>query len=641
MNPKRRSRGKTKPVPSEAPDPIKARLRYLVWLLAALLVLGTIALYWPATRCGFISFDDDLYVTANAHVQNGLTWENLKWAFFNPVASNWHPLTMLSHMLDCQFYGLNPWGHHLTNVLLHALNGALVFVLLQQLTEAMWRSLLVAALFAVHPLRVESVVWVAERKDVLSGFFGLLTLIFYARYARKRATIESGKPEAQGNPAPDAHSAAKDYVLALFFLALGLMSKAMLVTWPFVMLLLDYWPLARFRPGRIRLLLVEKIPFFGLAVAVSIVTFLVQKSAGAEAAGEYLSFDMRASNAVISYCRYLGKLFWPTDLAVFYPHPGYWPIDQVGLAGLFLAAVSVLFFVKRRPYPFLLMGWLWYLGMLVPVIGLVQVGEQAMADRYAYIPSVGVLILTVWGAHELTRRWRNQVIALSLAGAAAIVLCGGLTRQQIGFWQDSETLFRHALAVTKNNYLAHYNLAVVLEKKGQFDEAVTQYQASVRLAPGYAGFHNNLGIALYKKGDLDDAISQYENAIRLKPNYPDALYNLATARYKEGQLDGAISLFQEVIRLKPDHADAHNNLGTALYQKGHINAAIGEYQAAIRLRPDDAAFHNNLGIARERNGQTDQAISEYQEALRLKPDDVPAENNLTRALEIKNGPAGH
>lgn len=499
---------------------------------------------------------------------------------------------------------------------------------------------MVAALFAVHPLHVESVAWVSERKDVLSSFFGLLALIFYARYARKRATLESGKLGTQRTLLLDFRSAASDYLLAFFFLALGLMSKAMLVTWPFVMLLLDYWPLERFRPGRIRLLVMEKIPFFGLAAAASIVTFLVQKSAGAEAAGEYLSFDMRAGNALISYCRYLEKLFWPTNLAVFYPHPGYWPTEQICLAGLFLAVVSALFFVKRRRHPFLLMGWLWYLGTLVPVIGLIQVGEQAMADRYTYLPSVGVLILTVWGVHELTRHWRYRTIVLSVAGAAAIVVCSALTWQQIGFWQDSEILFRHALAVTKNNYLAHYNLAVVLEKKGRFDDAVTEYQAAVRLAPGYAAFHNNLGIARYKNGDLEDAISQYEEAIRLKPDYPDALYNLATAFYQEGRLDAAIVQFQEVIRLKPDHADAHNNLGTAFYRQGQLDAAIGEYQEAIRLRPDDAGFHNNLGIAYERKGQTDQAISEYQEAIRLKPDDVPAEKNLARALEIKNAPAG-
>ena len=618
-----------------------ARPCLLVWLMAALLALGTIALYWPATRCDFISFDDDLYVTANAHIQNGLTWESLKWAFFNPVASNWHPLTMLSHMLDCQLYGLNPWGHHLTSILLHALNGALVFTLLQQLTGAMWRSLLVAALFAVHPLRVESVVWVSERKDVLSSSFGLLTLIFYARYARKRATTEIGKPIAQANPARDARSASTNYVLALFFLVLGLMCKAMLVTLPFVMLLLDYWPLERFRPGRLRPLVMEKIPFLGLAAVASVATFLVQKTAGAEAAGEYLSFEMRAGNALISYCRYLEKQFWPTDLAIFYPHPGNWPVEYVLLAGLFLASITVFVFVKRQQYPFLLMGWLWYFGMLVPVIGLVQVGEQAMADRYTYIPSVGVLLFTIWGTYELTRNWRYRVIALSVAGSAAIVLCGGLTRQQMEFWQNSETIFRHALAVTKNNYLAHYNLAVVLEKKGQFDEAVTQFQAAVRLAPGYAGFHNNLGIALYKKGDLDAAISQYEEAIRLKPNYPDALYNLATTLYKEGQLDEAIKQFHEVIRLQPDYADAHNNLGTALCQDGQLDAAVGEYQNAIHLSPNNAAFHNNLGIAQERRGQTDQAIGEYREAMRLKPDDVQAGNNLTRALQTKNAPAGH
>jgi tetratricopeptide (TPR) repeat protein len=613
-----------------------------VWLAAGLLIATTIIIYWPATRCVFINFDDDLYVTSNIHVQNGLTLENIKWVFLNPVASNWHPLTVLSHMLDCQFFGLNPWGHHLTSILLHALNVALVFGLLQLLTGAMWRSLLVAVLFAVHPLHVESVVWVAERKDVLSGCFGLLALLFYARYARK-AAVASRKPEARGDPVLEFRSATLDYVLALFFFALGLMSKAMLVTWPFVMLLLDYWPLQRienseFRIQKLKWLLLEKIPFFALAAVDGFITLAVQHYTGAVAAVDSLPPGARIGNALISYCRYLGKLIFPTNLAVFYPHPGYWPLVEVLLAGLLITGISVLLFVKRRSHPFLLAGWLWFVGTLVPVIGLVQVGEQSLADRYAYLPSLGIFIIIVWGGYELTRRGRHQVMAWLVAGSVAIVPCILLTRQQIGYWQDSETLFRHALAVTGNNWLAHGNLGTALSKKGQTIAAIGQYQEAIHLKPDDPVAHNNLGIVLDRDGRTGEAIQQYQEAIRLNPNYAEAHYNLGLALDKKGQSDEAIHQYQEVLRLNPDHADAHNNLGVDLDQKGQIDEAIRQFQEALRLNPDHADAHNNLGAAFYVKGRIDEAVSQFEEAIRLQPDDVEARKNLAQALKIKHAP---
>ena len=569
------------------------------WLLAVALVLLTMALYWPATRGGFVNYDDDLYVTANAHVQHGLTWDGIKWACLNPVCWNWHPLTVLSHMADCQLFGLKPWGHHLTNALLHALDTGLVFVLLQLLTGATWRSLLVAALFALHPLHVESVAWVSERKDVLSGFFGLLALIAYVRYAQGGAPkSEARNPKPEGNPKPEIRRPKPEdrsrwsvvpssifYLLSLFFFALGLMSKPMLVTWPFVMLLLDFWPLGRMekrmqnaewrmqngeargtchaprttpqsqianRKSQILLpLLVEKLPFFFLAAAASVVTFAVQQRGGAVMAAEGLPLGARCVNALMSYGRYLGKLFWPTDLAVFYPRPGQWPLGRVQLAGGLILGISVLVWVRRRRQPYLLMGWLWFLGTLVPVIGLVQVGSQAMADRYTYLPSLGVLILIVWGAYELTRSWRYQVPASAVAGGGALVLCVALTWQQIGYWKDGETLFRHALAVTENNPVAHNNLGYALCEKGQIEEAIGQYLEALRLRPDDPGAHCNLGAALDKKGQTDAAIREFQEALRLKPDYAEAYNNLGAALGKKGQTTEAIRQLQEAVRLKP------------------------------------------------------------------------------------------
>jgi Flp pilus assembly protein TadD len=454
------------------------------------------------------------------------------------------------------------------------------------------------------------------------------------------------------------------------------MSKPMLVTWPFVLLLLDYWPLERFNRESAWRLVTERLPFLALAVVVSVVTFVVQKRGGAlGGAAEALPLGVRGGNALISYCRYLGKLFWPTDLAVFYPHPGYWPLARVLLAGGLIAGVSVLLFVERRRYPFLLMGWLWFCGTLVPVIGLVQMGvQQAMADRYAYIPSLGVLVLAVWGVCELTKSWHYRVVALTVAGSAAFVLCLALTRQQLGYWKDGEALFRHALGVTEDNYLAHLNLGSALDEKGQIDEAIREFQEAIRLKPDYVLAHLNLGVALVKKGQFDEGTSQYHEAIRLKPDYAEAHSNLGLTLFRKGQADQAIREFQEAIRVKPDFAEARNNLGMALDRKGQTDEAFSEFEEAIRLKPNFAEAHSNLGltlvrkgqfeeairkfqeairlkpdfaeahydlgIALARKGQLDEAIREFQAAIRLKPDFAEARNSLARALAITNAPAG-
>jgi hypothetical protein len=517
-----------------------ARTAFPLWLMAGLLGPGVLIVYWPAMRCDFVNFDEDLYVTANAHVQHGLTWGDIKWALLNPVASNWHPLTMMSHMLDCELFGMNPFGHHLINVLLHAVNIVLVYLLLLQLTGAKWRSWFVAVLFACHPLHVESVTWISERKDVLSGSFGLLSLIFYARYARDRVSRESSQPPASAMLIAGSREKTNDYGLALLFLTLGLMSKAMLVTWPFVMLLIDYWPLSRVHPGKLRGLVLEKIPFFVVAAVTSIVTLAVQQHTGAVAGLANVPIEARIENSVISYCRYLGMLFCPINLAIFYPLPESWPIGYVLSSVLFLAGTSVLFWQWHTKHPFLLMGWLWFLGTLVPVIGLVQAGDQSVADRYMYLPSLGLFILIVWGGNELTRRWRHRVTAISLAATGAIIACIYLTNQQLGYWQDSEILFEHALAVTKDNYIAQ----------------------------------NNLGAFLLDHGHFDEAIGHLQEAIRLKPRDADAIYNLANVYYTENQFDEAINHYPAALRLEPDAASVHLNLGNAYVKKGQFEEAI-------------------------------------------------------------------
>jgi Flp pilus assembly protein TadD len=480
---------------------------------------------------------------------------------------------------------------------------------------------LVAVLFGWHPLRVESVAFVAERKDVLSGFFGLLALIAYVRYAQDR--MQNAECRMQNAAAANAPHAPRStlYLLSLLLFALGLLSKPILVTWPCVMLLLDYWPLGRMHNAECRMqkaaaakslhaarsplhaprssllaLLVEKVPFFVLAAVMSLVTFVVQKHAGSLEVGQNFTLGARVGNALISYCRYLGKMFWPTNLSVCYPHPGHWPLGKVLLAGGLILAISVWFWIQRRRAPYLLMGWLWFCGTLAPVSQVLQTGAHAMADRYSYIPSLGVLILTVWGACELTRRWRLPVRALSVAAGGAILLCSTVTRHQIGYWRDSETLLRHALAVTENNGLAHRNLAGALYEKGQIEEAISHFREFVRLRPELANSHYNLGVALCRAGQFEEAIPQLQEAIRLEPDEADAHYNLGTACFQRGRTGEAIWQFQETIRLEPGHAQAHNNLGTALGLKGQTDEAIRQFQEALRLKPDYTEARKNLEV---------------------------------------------
>jgi len=609
------------------------RQLYAPWLIAVMLGLLTIALYWPATSNDFVSLDDNLYVQSNTQVQHGLTLENLKWAFTHTVSGNWHPVTMLSHMLDCQLYGLKPWGHHLTSLLLHAADSVLLLLLLQSLTGAVWRSLFVAALFAVHPLHVESVAWVAERKDVLSTFFGFLALLFYARYVR--ATTPASMESELGQPGVSFHR-SRDYWLACFCFAFGLLSKPMLVTWPFVLLLLDYWPLDRFQPGRLQPLVLEKIPFFCLTLATCAATFFVQKLEGAVQPLDILPLATRLENAVIAYCRYGLKIVWPEDLAAYYPYPRYWPLLWVLLAVIALAGCTLLLWSGRRRHPYALMGWLWFIGTLVPVIGVVQVGAQSLADRYTYIPSVGMFILICWRTYALTRRWPHQALTLSVTGAAVIILFAGATRRQIGYWKDSATLYRHTIAVTTDNLLAHYNLAGVYVEQGQTNAAIAEYQEVLNINSNLVTPHMNLGNLLAMKGLTDQALGELQKAVQLEPANYNARYCYGGLLLKSGQTDVGVSQFKEAVHFKTNDPASNQAIANLLAKSGQITAAIDQLQSAIQMTPSNPEIHYQLGNLLLDCGEYDDAIAQFRETIRLKPDSFEAHNNLASLL-LKKG----
>ncbi len=620
-------------------------------ILPGLLLVGLVLwTFFPAIQNDFVGYDDPDYVTANGRVQQGWNWNNIRWAFQSSEVANWHPLTWLSHLLDCQLYGLQPWGHHLTSVCLHAVNALLAFLVLRHLTGATGRSVAVAALFALHPLRVESVAWIAERKDVLSTLFWLLSLWTYARYAQEsrvqspkskvreqRAkvggrTSEAGSQRSEvGAPDSDLRPPASgSYWFSFLFFVLGLMSKPMLVTLPFVLLLLDFWPLNRFQHKSIRRLVAEKIPFFVAALAISLLTVAIQHHAGT--VDTNLSWLTRVENVGVSYCRYLAKLFVPIDLAFFYPYPAHWPAGVVLASVLALLSISLPISMARRRRPYLLVGWLWFVGTLVPVIGLIQAGSQSMADRYSYIPSLGIFLMVVWGCYDLTGRWRYRQTLLPVLFVVAALFCIRLTRKQITLWKDSESLFRHALAVTSGNYIAHNNLGTTLQKQGRVDEAIEQFQKALSEKPGDAEVHKNLGLALCEQGRYEEAIRQFKEALTYDPHYAPAQDAWGMALGRQGRLEDAVIHYREAIRLKPDYGDAHYNLGVVLGRSGHLDEAIDEFKKAIKLKPGSLDAYLNLGVTLEKKGQWDEAIRQYREVLGMSPDSAVAHFNLGVAL---------
>jgi hypothetical protein len=532
-----------------AVDPDRATDWRLAAVVAAMLVVVTYGVYSRVGTFGFTNFDDPDYVAQNAIVQRGLSVEGLKWAFTTGFMGNWHPLTWLSHMLDCELFGLNPGAHHVSNLAIHCLNTVLLFWVLSRYTRAMERSAFVAGLFALHPFHVESVAWIAERKDVISTLFWIMTMGAYLRYVER-------------------HSIRR-YLGVLVCFALGLMSKPMLVTLPLVLLVLDYWPLQRMRAiGEWRPVLIEKVPLFALAIASSVITFIVQREGGAVGSIERFSITTRIANALVAYTTYIGKTVMPEDLAVFYPHPGAWPVWQAAGAFVLLALITSVSLALVRRAPYVLAGWLWFVGTMVPVIGLVQVGEQAYADRYTYVPLIGIFIAVVWGIADLALKLQWPVIAVRGVGIAGLLACGMLTMSQVNHWRDSETLFRHALGATRDNHIAHYSLAQSLSVSGRIYEAVEHYYATLELKPDHEGAHNNLGLTHAIQGKWTIATNHYAQALRANPGNADVHFNMAIALSRLGDATNALVHLRRVLQLNPGHAFARKELAELLAPVG-------------------------------------------------------------------------
>ena len=565
----------------------KISRRWLRLGICISLAVLTWVVFGQLLQYDFINYDDPRYVYENTNITNGLTIGGIAWAFTHIHSMNWHPLTTISHMLDCQLYGLKPGAHHFTNVLLHSIVAILLFLVLQQMTggpsrtDSIWRSAFVAAVFAIHPLRVESVAWIAERKDVLSGVFFMLTLLTYIRYVRVPSI---------------GH-----YLTAIFMFALGLMCKPMLVTLPFVLLVLDYWPLKRVRSQKSELksqrnllaLVVEKLPLVALSVVSSVVTFAAQR--GAVGWTEQLPVLARINNAVVTYAAYMWQMLWPVKLAVFYPHPeSRLPLWEIILCLLLLIGITAAAVVLRKARPYFITGWLWYVGMLVPVIGLVQVGWQGRADRYTYLPQIGLYIAITWGIADVTAAWRWQREILTAGTAIVVALLSWPASVQTSYWRDSETLFTHALAVTSNNDVAE----------------------------------NNLGIVYLQKGRLDAAISLLQAAVDLRADNSPAQENLAKALLQKGQVSEALLHYRKLLELQPDNMEVHNIVGTVLIQQGRISEAVEEWQKVLLIQPDNGNALSNLAWVFAtcpddtlRDGA--QAVQLAEQALRISGSRIP------------------
>jgi protein O-mannosyl-transferase len=594
-----------------------------------ILLIGTLAIYWPATSFDFVNYDDPDYVTNNPHVQGGVTTKGVAWAFHSIEAFNWHPVTWISHMLDCQIYGLRAGGHHLTNILFHCANSLLLFLFLTRLTQRRMVSFFVAALFAWHPLHVESVAWIAERKDVLSSFFGLLTILFYLRY------LSSEKSETM-----ERRRAFAWYLGSLICFSLSLMSKPMLVTMPLLLVLVDYWKfvetaqeatLTHVLRGFLKQqrVFIDKFPFLLLAVISGGLTVWTQAHGGAVISTETLPLATRAAN--------MGKILWPSHLAVFYPYqiPKLGVTTVAATVGLILISGATLWLHKRK---YVMIGWLWFLVALVPVIGLIQVGMQGMADRYSYFPSVGLFLIAAMGLEEFATKWRK--IKFATTGLAIIVLpaCLVATNRQLSHWCNSEALFRHAIEVTDRNHVACNNLGTALEEKGNVESAIQCYRKALEFKPDHTEAHNNLGQALMNKGFLAEAQVHFEYALQGNSNSYNTYYNLGNALYLQGKHEAALTAFQKAISLNNHLPQAYNNRGCVLEAQGKHDEAISQFESALLQRPDYVEALNNLGATLLERGKPSNAVVRLKEAVRLKPGYADAHFNMGNAYAAMKSP---
>ena len=598
--------------------------------LSALIALGLVALnvavYASVWRSDFVRFDDPDYVTRNPQVTAGLAMRGIVWAFTTGHAANWHPLTWLSHMIDVQLVCVNAGPHHLTSLLLHAVNTVLLFTVLRRMTSSPWRSAFVAALFAIHPLHVESVAWVSERKDVLSTLFWMLALLSYAAYVR--------------------HADARRYGLLSVLFALGLMAKPMVVTLPLVLLLLDVWPLRRitfWRDGRTMLspgdgatimrLVREKIPLLVLAVASTAVTLIVQRRWGAVGSLSAYPLSLRLENTLVNYVAYVEKMVWPVGLSAFYPYRQSVSAFTVAAAAFVLIATTVSVIRGARTRPYLLVGWFWYLVTLTPVIGVVQAGLQSIADRYTYVPLIGLFIIASWGAADLAERWLPQRVVLPTAAVLILAACAVAARRQVETWRNSLALWQHAADVTSNNAYAQYNLGVVLVQAGRFDDGIARFREAIRIDPNNADVHIDLANALDERGAVDEALTEFATVVRLRPEYAEARVAFGNLLRARGRNSDAIAQYREGVRLDATLASAHNELGNALTSDGQFSNALVEYQEAVRLAPGFAEAHNNVGAGLARAGKREDAMAEFLTALRLKPNDATFHYNAALMLE--------
>jgi protein O-mannosyl-transferase len=587
----------------------------LYLIICAGLIAAVVAVYWPVYNYEFVHYDDNVYVTDNENIQSGLNWQGVKWAFTTGSASNWHPLTWLSLILDCEIFGVEAGPMHVVNVLFHIANTILLFLVLARMTNGVWQSAFIAGLFALHPLHIESVAWVAERKDVLSTFFWLLTMLFYARYVERQSP---GR-----------------YIVVLVLFALGLMAKPMLVTLPFVLLLLDYWPFERFSrfDSSIKKPAIEKIPMIILSAVSSVITFVVQQKGGAVIESNQLLFNERIINAMVSYVSYIGKTLWPSHLAVFYPHRvNRMPAAEAALCAAILLVITIMTVYLGRRRKYMLIGWLWYLGTLVPVIGIVQVGAQAMADRYTYIPLIGVFVIIAFGAAQLLQRISSRKIILGVLAGVCLAACAVVTSQQVKYWKDSFALFTHALDVTEGNYAMYNNYGILLSRHGRREEGAAQLFKALQLVPNSVDMLYNYGTILREMGETDQAIEQFKIALKIKPDDKLSHYGLGLALAAKGDYEEAIKQYQIYAEFGTDMADIRQKLAVELARSGKVDDAVNQFQRVMTVNPDSAEVLSNFGYALAQSGKPEEAIKYYEQVLVKDPNNVITHGRLALAL---------